>query len=186
MRHSFIFFILVLLGFAACNQKSPKTSSLSLNPILVDSITTVAQKTLGGTLMKQVATNGAVAALEFCNLEALPITDSVASTYNVVIQRISEKNRNPKNALNSQLDIQIWEAYLNNEANGIIQKTDESGKTVFYKPIKMAMETCLNCHGNIETIKPQVAEKIKELYPNDKATGFSMNDLRGMWKVTQN
>ncbi len=186
MRLTFFSFIVVLYGITACNQQASKTPTTSLDSVLVDSITTVAQKTLGGILMKQVSANGAVAALEFCNLEALPITDSVAATYNVTIQRIAEKNRNPKNSLSSELDKEIWETYLNNEANGIIQKTNENGHIVFYKPIRMAMETCLNCHGSTENIKPQVAEKIKALYPNDKATGFAMNDLRGMWKVTQN
>jgi hypothetical protein len=45
--------------------------------------------------------------------------------------------------------------------------------------------TCLVCHGDPQT---QIAEatlaKINDLYPEDKATGFAMNDFRGAWKIT--
>ncbi len=42
---------------------------------------------------------------------------------------------------------------------------------------------CLACHG--ETLAAPVAEKIGELYPADKATGFREGDIRGAFVVTK-
>jgi hypothetical protein len=43
---------------------------------------------------------------------------------------------------------------------------------------------CLQCHDNPETdIVPEVSTKINELYPEDKATGYASNELRGIWVI---
>ena len=46
----------------------------------------------------------------------------------------------------------------------------------FMKTIPVA-EPCLACHG--EAIKEPVAAKLKELYPDDRATGYKVGDIRG-------
>ena len=47
------------------------------------------------------------------------------------------------------------------------------------------MEACLKCHGNPDTqITEGTLAKIKELYPNDMATGYKLKDFRGAWKIT--
>jgi len=53
----------------------------------------------------------------------------------------------------------------------------------YYKPILTALSACLQCHGPEEEINPETLQKIKTLYPNDKATGYSINELRGLWKI---
>jgi cytochrome c553 len=55
---------------------------------------------------------------------------------------------------------------------------------VYYKPIRTGMPACLKCHGNTETdINAATKAKLNELYPNDLATGYKLNDFRGLWKV---
>ena len=57
-------------------------------------------------------------------------------------------------------------------------------KLVYYKTIKTAMPACLKCHGNAETeINQATSEKLQKLYPNDLATGYQLNDFRGLWKI---
>jgi len=36
---------------------------------------------------------------------------------------------------------------------------------------------CLACHG--QNISPEVQTKLNELYPDDKATGYSLGQVRG-------
>ncbi|MBV5321708.1 MAG: DUF3365 domain-containing protein, partial [Sulfuricurvum sp.] len=48
---------------------------------------------------------------------------------------------------------------------------------MFYKPIVINNEACLKCHGNVEG---DLAKAITAAYPEDKATGYKMGDLRGM------
>ena len=43
------------------------------------------------------------------------------------------------------------------------------------------------CHGQPgKDIKPATMEILRERYPEDKASGFAMYDLRGAWKITFN
>jgi hypothetical protein len=42
-------------------------------------------------------------------------------------------------------------------------------------------EQCLACHGS--KIKPELAEHLQKLYPEDKAIGFSQGDLRGAFSL---
>jgi len=42
---------------------------------------------------------------------------------------------------------------------------------------------CLKCHG--EQLDPAVQARIKELYPDDKATGYKTGDLRGAVTIRQ-
>ena len=45
------------------------------------------------------------------------------------------------------------------------------------KYVKLADESA--CHGPAASIKPEVAEKIKALYPDDKGVGYELGQIRG-------
>lgn len=139
---------------------------------------------LGGELKTQMQTNGPLGALNFCSQNAIHITDQVAKETKTSIKRISLKNRNPLNGPNNQESalLKQWETLVNNtqplpqyELTNISDTT-----TVYYKPIVINNEACLQCHGNVEG---DLAKAIKTLYPEDKATGYKMGDLRGMIAV---
>ncbi|MFM7180505.1 MAG: DUF3365 domain-containing protein [Verrucomicrobiales bacterium] len=40
---------------------------------------------------------------------------------------------------------------------------------------------CLTCHG--KEIAPPIAQKLRDLYPDDKATDYQVGDLRGIFSV---
>jgi hypothetical protein len=63
-----------------------------------------------------------------------------------------------------------------------IGETDGGREFRFMKAIP-TVPMCLACHG--QAIAPSVAQKIAELYPNDKATGYSEGDIRGAFVVTR-
>jgi nitrate reductase cytochrome c-type subunit len=53
----------------------------------------------------------------------------------------------------------------------------------FYYPITTNAK-CLQCHGVKERdIQPPVLTVLSTLYPEDKATGYEVDEVRGMWKV---
>jgi hypothetical protein len=46
---------------------------------------------------------------------------------------------------------------------------------------------CLQCHGKPGTdLSETTIAKLSQLYPNDKATGYGINELRGIWIVEMN
>ena len=58
------------------------------------------------------------------------------------------------------------------------------GKDVFrYMKAIPVVEPCLTCHGDAEEMDPAVIEAIREMYPEDAATGYDVGDLRGLIRV---
>jgi cytochrome c551/c552 len=146
------------------------------------------KKELGKNLMGTIQKKGTKEAVTFCNKRAYPITDSMAVAQNATIKRVSDKPRNPNNqASTKELGIiaQFKKAIANNEEYKPITEV-ENGKVTFYAPI-LTNSMCLQCHGTPrKTIQPEVFKTITSLYPEDKAIGYDVNEVRGMWSITYN
>ncbi len=143
--------------------------------------------TLINALSSAIDENGYEGAIEFCSLNAIPITDSISLMDGVKIQRISHKPRNNANAAN-ETELELIDRYKNVSGNETSKKQPsvilENDKNIFYAPIYIASPLCLNCHGKVGSdIQQEVYESIQRKYPNDKATGFEMNELRGLLKI---
>ena len=52
----------------------------------------------------------------------------------------------------------------------------------YMKPI-IVQAPCLGCHGTSDQIGPEVQTMLQNKYPDDKATGYQMDDLRGAVSV---
>jgi hypothetical protein len=142
------------------------------------------KKLLGQNLMGAIQKEGTIHALEFCNVEAIPLTTSMAEKYNATVQRVSDKHRNPQNKATPE-EAELIELFTHQVSAGKDPRPiliPENGKTRFYYPI-VANSMCLQCHGKPGDIEPQIREKILKLYPQDKAVGYSENEVRGLWKI---
>ncbi len=56
----------------------------------------------GKNLMSKIQKEGAICALEFCNMKVFPLPDSMAVVHKATIKRVSDKPRNPKNMANTK------------------------------------------------------------------------------------
>lgn len=148
------------------------------------SIAQATQAALGKNLMQAISERGTAGAIEFCNIEAIPITDSLAKIHRARVKRVSDKNRNPDNAANeAELE------YIENAKNQLAadqnikpQLKEEDGKWVAYYPI-LTNAMCLQCHGNADQVNKEALAKIQAHYPDDKALGYSENEVRGIWVI---
>jgi sulfite reductase alpha subunit-like flavoprotein len=144
-------------------------------------------KELGSNLMKHMKEGGPQQAIPFCNASANPLTEEIAKKYNVSIKRTSHKIRNDDNKPNEAEETilkQYFASISNNEELKPIVSKDEEGKVHFYAPIKLEAK-CLACHGTIgQEVSIRTDSILKVLYPNDKATGFKVGDLRGIVNIT--
>lgn len=140
---------------------------------------------LGKNLMGQIQKNGVIAALDFCNIQALPITDSMATVHKARIKRVTDKPRNPQNRANAVEAVHI-ETFKKQVAAGEEPApiVTTSGKRVdFYYPI-VTNNMCLKCHGTPgKELESTTLAKIKQLYPADMATGYGENQVRGIWSI---
>jgi hypothetical protein len=144
---------------------------------------------LKSELQSAMQAGGALQAIEVCSTEAPVIRADVSLAKNVNLSRVSSRNRNPANAPNpwQQAVLDGFEA-RKQEGEDVgslswheIAQTDNGPEFRFMQAIPTGA-LCLQCHGT--DIAPAVAEKLAELYPADKATGFSLGDLRGAFVVT--
>jgi hypothetical protein len=153
-----------------------------------DSITQEAQAQLMTQLQQAIAANGHSGALDFCKVNALPILKSLETKHAVTLRRVSSRPRNPLDAPNAE-EIPLLDAYSYNAENKIsadpsIQKLQQGEVLLYTKPILLANAMCLSCHGDPKKdIAPETAAKLKQLYPQDPATGYAGGDLRGMWSL---
>lgn len=151
-----------------------------------DSLAVHTQKILGKNLISAVKDSGAVFAIEFCNTNANELTQTYTKESKFILSRKAEKVRNSSNSFRESDDINVWESWKKKLANDEEISTVtvvNNQKMTFYKPIKLSMSTCLQCHGSDSDLAPGIKEKLNEVYPDDQATGFKLNELRGMWKV---
>lgn len=151
-------------------------------------------KTFAGALQVELKTamqaGGPVMAISVCNTRALPVSELISAEKGVELSRVSLKNRNPENVPNS------WqrEVLLDFEAQRTEGKdvsalawsetidTENGSEFRFMKAIPTS-SVCLACHGT--ALSPEIEQKLAELYPADKATGFSEGDIRGAFVVTR-
>jgi nitrate reductase cytochrome c-type subunit len=141
---------------------------------------------LGKNLMGKTQKEGTLAALTFCNTKAYPLTDSMAVVHKASIKRVSDKPRNLNNKANKEElgYIQIFKNNIKNNKKSQPIVVESLKKVNVYYPIK-TNEMCLQCHGlPNKQISDNTFLAIQKLYPNDKAVGYDMNQVRGIWNVS--
>jgi hypothetical protein len=147
----------------------------------------------GGTLKQEllaaVEAGGLVRGIAVCNVKAPMIAGKVGGATGWAVARSSHKLRNPKNAPDAFTAAAI-DDFLTREAKGEMAAdmakaaiVEENGRQVFrlVKAIPTG-KLCLNCHGG-ETVKPGVVAALAELYPEDRARGFTEGQMRGVFTL---
>jgi hypothetical protein len=189
MKLNYILLLISPFLFFSCGQKSSenKFDAETYEHYISagNEVSTTTQAALLANVSQAIQQGGSLYAVEFCNLRAAGITDSLSRKWNCDIARISEKNRNPGNALETDTDKEMWDYFFTLHRNGEQRDTVVSvdGQPVYYRPIVTGMPACLQCHGSPQETDPATYSKIQELYPSDLAMGYQLNDFRGMWKI---
>jgi len=140
---------------------------------------------LGSNLMAAVKERGPDGAVEFCNTRAYPITDSMAVMLGAKIKRVSDQPRNPSNKASEEELKYIVNAktFMAQGKSASPQMTDLGESMLGYYPIT-TNAMCLKCHGKPNAqIDQGTLDVLNALYPDDEATGYGENELRGIWVV---
>jgi len=146
-------------------------------------------KMFAGQLQKELKgameAGGPVNALGVCNTEAMPITASASNDSGAIVSRVSLKNRNPENVPND-LQAVVLEEFEKRAAEGesvetmasaTVTKLDNGKHQLQFMKALPTGGVCLACHG--EAIEPDLQAKLDELYPDDKAVGYTLGEVRG-------
>ncbi len=203
MLNSFSFSVILLLLLNACSPEQPRhtdapkeTKQAPAKVVLDtakylelgDDLMGETKRKISTTLVDAMEKGGVKYAAQFCNLAAYPIVDSMSKVHNARIRRVSDKPRNPKDAMDEeeQKVFAIFKAKAqmpNAELMPIVMQHDD-GAVGYYAPIKISMPTCLKCHGEVgKDIKAEDYKVLKSLYPSDVAVGYKEGELRGMFSI---
>lgn len=137
------------------------------------------------SLIEAIQSKGFSHAVNVCKIEAPKIAQQL-STDGWEVARTSLKVRNPDNQADS------WEAQTLNTFDSAFK----AGSPVTELTAKMQDEqvyrymqaiptgqVCLACHG--QTVEPVLLETIRTSYPQDAATGFTLEDIRGAFTLSK-
>ena len=141
---------------------------------------------LGKNLLGAIKKKKTIGAVTFCQTKALPITQRKMKELNASIKRATDKPRNPNNLANTNelkyIKLFKQELAKGNMTKPILVKTETGFH--FYSPI-ITNQMCLQCHGQEkEDLEEGVLNKIKSLYPNDMALGYTPNQVRGIFSIS--
>lgn len=151
-------------------------------------------KSLAGTLKGQLslamADGGPIAAIEVCNLVAPEIAHAESMARGWRVGRTSLKLRNPANAPDAW-ELAVLQDFEARKAAGADPKTLDHAEIVTadgrrsfrYMKAIITMEVCTACHG--ASVAPDIAAQLDALYPEDRARGYAVGDIRGAFTVVQ-
>lgn len=141
---------------------------------------------LMAVVRSEIQANGVDGAVSACHEKAPALAKEAALANGMQIRRVSLKNRNPK-AVPDAWEVSVLQDFDRRAALGEAPASLEAstvekqnGQTIFrYMKALHTQDMCLVCHGQPAAMDPLVLQKIKTLYPLDKATGYSVGQIRG-------
>jgi hypothetical protein len=175
--------LVAAIALTACSR-APKR----LDPVPVELAPRVAtaeaaasdlRSTLGTRLLTVVGKEGPVAGIDVCSNEARSLTAEVAARNEVEIGRTSTRLRNPDNAPRPWLKSYLEETAGKPAASVASAVYDLGDRLGVARPLEMAPQ-CAPCHGDPASIPAPVKAALEQRYPQDRATGSSVGEVRGV------
>jgi hypothetical protein len=149
-------------------------------------ISTSVPPKLLAVLQEEIAQGGPESAIAACRDKAPAMARAASEQTGWNVKRVSLRNRNPKAVPDA------WErATLEDFARRAAAKespatleraevTVEKGQAVQrYMRALPTLPLCTQCHGTADQLSPAVTARLKALYPDDRATGYQVGEIRG-------
>ncbi|TVR42153.1 MAG: DUF3365 domain-containing protein [Cryomorphaceae bacterium] len=181
---TYVVLALVTSMFWACEGDAPSSSAIVDEAALKEKgkeVVMATGKALIGAVQQSMGEGGIAGAVSYCNVKALPITDSLAARYGVEVKRTALRVRNPQNRPTDNERTALLRMGASAEPAPELVAL-EDGQYAYYHPI-MLQAFCQACHGAVESFSFETDSIIRHYYPDDEAVGFAEGDLRGMWAV---
>lgn len=143
--------------------------------------------TLQGELQAAMQSGGPRQAISVCHTRAPEIAESVSADQGLNIRRTSLRARNPENRPEPWQEAVLKHFEKRRLAGQSPQQMEhfertEDGGFRYMKAIPVG-ELCLVCHG--KNVPETVQQALDELYPEDRATGYELGEIRGAFVVTR-
>lgn len=191
MRFITLFLIFLMISSCGRNEKKAAQKDEFIKQEYLQKggeIVNLTQSELLKNVSHAMKIGGPAYAVDFCNIRAMFLKDSLSRLNNCQIRRIALKYRNPVDKPQTEKEKEQLNQYQVDYQKGNSIKPRVylfDDRIEYYQPIFIDKGTCLICHGDPgKQIAEETLEKIELHYPIDLATGFALNDFRGAWKIT--
>lgn len=142
---------------------------------------------LGAQLRAELAKGGPEGAVVVCKTIAPELAGRLSRDTGWRVSRVSLKARNPLLGSPDAWEQRGLEEFDRRAAAGEKAETLEVAEIVeepagrYYRYMKAlpVQPLCLTCHGTTETMSPDVLQRLRAEYPNDRATGYRAGQVRG-------
>lgn len=183
--------------FSACSPLTPANSAKTSTPEpawvgAARGISTSVPPKLLAVLMGAIQKSGPADAISVCKDEAPKMARAASEQTGWQVRRVSLGNRNPV-AVPDAWERKTLEAFDRSQAAGTDASTLERWEVVTEngQPVRRYMRAlptqplCVQCHGPADKLGPGVAERLAQLYPNDRGTGYAVGQIRGAMTLRQ-
>lgn len=178
-----------LVILAGCAAGPAPTSSAPTEPAWIGDARRVSASVppkLLSVLQEEIARGGPAGAVQVCRDKAPAMARVASEESGWQIRRVSLRNRNPR-AVPDAWERAALEDFDRRAAAGVAPAQLERAEVVMVdgKPVQRylralpTMELCTGCHGSADKLAPGVAARLAELYPQDRATGYRVGEIRG-------
>lgn len=173
------------------NSKQSATSLLNAASRLVAKSRELVRafaKTLKAELQQAMEAGGPTNAIGVCHEVAPKIAREQSESSGWDVGRTALRLRNPMNAPDDWERATLEQFEARKVAGEDIQTMErhetvsENGETMFrYMKAIPTAELCTNCHGT--DLAPEIEARLAERYPEDRAIGFAVGDIRGAFTL---
>ena len=178
--------VVSLQGTAAAQPQPRDTTGVALALQQSREATRDLLLSLRRTLESHLAAGGSAQAMAACADTAQLLTEAIGKKHALDIRRVSDRRRNPldepdgfERSVLKKFSDALRETTLTDtsEYSGVVL---EDGKRVlrYMKPIRI-LGMCTACHGEPSRMDRAVMNVITDRYPDDRATGYAIGELRG-------
>ncbi len=183
--------LVAILFLSGCGQREETGDAADPLREREQLLTSAAHKIVGdfsrelkSELLAAINAGGPAYAVQVCSELAPTIADQFSEEHQILVRRVSDRNRSPNNIPDSLQAVLLDRFRQSDSLEEVIVWKDYDSLQVFayHKPIWTG-QLCLNCHGPQEKLDRELQQTLAEKYPNDLATGFREGDLRGMFVV---
>lgn len=139
------------------------------------------------SLQEEIKKSGPEGAIPVCKDMAPKMAGEISQQTGWKIKRVSLKPRNEARAIPDAWEQAALEDFDKRAAAGEppaqLEKGEKVGNEYRYVKALPVQPLCLSCHGPADQLSPAVKSVLGTHYPNDRATGYSVGQIRGAISV---
>lgn len=138
-------------------------------------------------LQDEIKKTGPEGAIPVCKDMAPKMAGEISQQTGWKIKRVSLKARNDARAIPDPWEKAALEDFdkraAAGEAPAKLEKGEKIGNEYRFVKALPVQPLCLGCHGPADQLSPAIKAALGQNYPNDRATGYSEGQIRGVISV---